>query len=435
MPLDVDEDGDSQDAGPSYRPPKLKMKLKETKLEREERRWRKEQRRLRKESNKIYRANGVSPVAGMAITPPRGGTSREESMSPPRKRAKTTSVDGDGTFERTRFDPRNAYMQEWDEDVWQPQPSAYKRDAEAARVIREEEEWRQKMFDLMAADDDGPIDLTSGCYRSPPPPMRTARYDILDDDGGGDGSPAAPHIPERIKRAAGWNHDTPDYANMDDEEYSESIRYGMWRRRNKDEVERQERAAKARAEQAETKARMKRMQEEEEKKRVEILKRETGKAEGKRRSKELDDYAGKWQTLRDGRTHAGGDDQASPVGFRLLDLPWPVFLGADTAAFHPTMLKHERIATFFDALLQHEIEKKQKVEAAGAAGTPVDGLADGETVTIKRVLRDAILAYHPDRFIGRYLKLVHIPEQDMVKEAVIQCSQIINDLASENKDK
>lgn len=431
MPFDVDDDGGDQDAsGPSYRPPKLKMKLKETKLEREERRWRKEQRRLRKESGKIYRANGVSPVAGMAITPPRGGTSREESMSPPRKRAKTTSVDGDGSFERSRPDDRNAYMQGWDEDVWQPQPSAYKRDAEAARAARDEEEWRQKMFDLMA-DEEGPIDLTSGRYRSPPlkpPPPLPSYHPTVDEDDLDGGGTSAPHIPERIRRAAGWNHDTPDYANMDEEEYSEAIRYGMWRRRNKDEVERQERAAKLKAEQADTKARMKRMQEDEEKKRVEVLKRETGRAEEKRRVKELVDYATKWQTLRDGRTDASKD--GDQPGFRLLDLPWPVFLGADTAAFHPTMLKPERISPFFEALLQHDLETKPK---AGDAPTEVPPAA--ETTTLRRVLRDAILAYHPDRFVGRYLKLVHGPEQEMVKEAVIRCSQIINDLASEIKDK
>jgi hypothetical protein len=419
---------DDQDAGSSYRPPKLKMKLKETKLEREERRWRKEQRRLRKESGRLYRANGVSPVAGMAITPPRPtGNSREESISPPRKRIRrTTSIEGEGTFEPSRPDVgRNAYMQDWDDDVWQPQASAYKRVAEAARAVRDEQEWRQKMFDLMADEEQGPIDLTSGRYRSPP--LRTARH--YEPDDAGDGSPASPYIPERIRRAAGWKHDTPDYANMDEEEYSEAIRYGMWRRRNKEEVERQERAAKFKREEAEIKARLKRMQEEEEKKRIEVLKRETGKAEQRRREREMVDYATKWQILRTGRAEPDKDPSASPP-LRLVEIPWPVFLGAETAAFHPTMLKPERISAFFGALHEYELGQKQEAD-----GPTIKAPPKGDTLTLRRVLRDAILAYHPDRFIGRYLNLVHVPEQEMVREAVIRCSQIINDLANENKDK
>ena len=411
---------DGQDEGSSFRAPKLKMKLKETRLEREERRWRKEQRRLRKESKKIFRANGISPVAGMAITPPRASESRDDSISPPRKRIRT----GDSQEELGEKRSHNAaYMQDWDEDAWEPQPSAFKRDAEAARTARDEHEWRQKMFDLMAADEGGPIDLTSGRYCSPPP-----RAGPSADPESTSPIGAGSRIPDRVKRAAGWGSSAPDYAHMDDEEYSEAIRYGMWRRRNKDEVERQEQAAKAREQEVETKARLKRMQEEEERKRVEVLKRETGKAEQRQREREIARYTDKWKALRAGRQDKT-EAECSPA-MRLLDLPWPVFIGTETASFHPTMLKPERIETFFNALLEYET-----VQSGSAGPTPQPSAkpAESDAPTLRKVLRDAILSYHPDRFVGRYLADVYEPEREMVKEAIIRCSQIINDLASESK--
>ena len=411
---------DGNDEESSYRAPKLKMKLKETQLEREERRWRKEQRRLRKESKKIFRANGVSPVAGMAITPPRASELRDDSISPPRKRLKT--VDSEEELRRNRS-YNAAYMQDWDEDAWEPQPSAIKRDAEAACTAREEHEWRQKMFDLMAADEGVPIDLTSGRYCSPPP--RPSRLDDLDSNlPVGAGS----RIPERVKRAAGWGSNTPDYADMDDEEYSEAIRYGMWRRHNKDEVERQEQAVKAKEQEAETKARLKRMQEEEERKRVEVLRRETGKVEQRRREREIAQYTDKWKALRD-RRQKENETECLPVT-RLLDLPWPVFVGTETASFHPTMLKPERIETFFKALLEYESAQSS---ATNTTAKPSAKPSEGDAPTLRKVLRDAILSYHPDRFVGRYLASVHQPEREMVREAIIRCSQIINELASETK--
>jgi hypothetical protein len=409
---------DGEDEGSSYRAPKLKMKLKETRLEREERRWRKEQRRLRKESKKIFRANGISPVAGMAITPPRASESRDDSISPPRKRSRTVDFEEEHGRNRSH---NAAYMQDWDQDAWEPQPSAFKRDAEAARTARDEHEWRQKMFDLMAADEGGPIDLTSGRYCSPPP--RTVQSNDL-----GSTSPigAGSRIPDRVKRAAGWGSSAPDYANMDDEEYSEAIRYGMWRRRNKDEVERQEQAAETREQEAETKARLKRMQEEEERKRVEVLKRETGKAEQRRRDREIAQYTDKWKALRAGR-QKGDEPEYSPA-IRLLDLPWPVFIGTETASFHPTMLKPERIETFFHALLQYETVQSPSAETTAK---PSAKPTEGDAPTLRKVLRDAILSYHPDRFVGRYLAGVYEPEREMVREAIIRCSQIINELASQ----
>jgi hypothetical protein len=394
--------------GPSYKPPKLRVKLKETPLERQERKWRKEQRRLRKESSRIYRANGVPSDAGMAVTPPRAtNRTQDGSMSPPRKRLRPLSPERDGNQSTTY---RNAHMQDWDESVWETRDQAYENTTQRVRNAHEDEAFRQKLFDLMA-DDEGPIDLTSGCYVSPP------RQSTLPDRG------SAPHVPDRVKRAAGWNESTPDYASMDDEQYAEAIRYGMWRRRNRDEIERQERADKAKQEDDALKARVKAARNAEEKKRVEVLKRESGKAEQKRKEKEIKIYQVKWSDLK--ATRDSITTGRSPAGLvRLIDMPWPVFMGAETSTFHPAMLQVERIRVFFDALLEMNIEESKECTGNDA---------EVAKVARKRILREAILAYHPDRFMGRYLGIVVESERDLVRDAIVRCSQQINEIAGEQK--
>lgn len=388
-------DDQPESSSHSHRQPKLKMKLKETDAERAERAWLKEQKRLRKESKRVYRANGISPRVGLATTPPRD-PGRDESMTPPRKRAAPDQDDEDPV--RTYgYDP-NRGMRNWDDDVWEPQRNGFDKRREAAQEAHEEEEWRAKMFDLME-DQEGPNPFVSGRYRSPPAPRAPTPP-----------SPARQTLPKRFQPG----DDVPDFSTMDDEEYAEAIRYGMWRRQNREEVERQERLKKAQEEEERRKAKLKEAQEREEKRRIEVLKRERGAQDTKRVQHELSEYKAKWESLR---ATSDKDSPEKATHLRLVDMPWPIFHGSSFHVFAPGMLSLDKIRAFYTAMLPP------------SSGTN----SEEDRAAMKKVLREAILAYHPDRFVGRYLDKVQEGEKEMVKEAVIRTSQIINELAAENK--
>ncbi|KAJ9110873.1 hypothetical protein QFC19_001382 [Naganishia cerealis] len=409
-----------------HRAPKLKMKLKETDTERAEREWRKEQKRLRKESRKVYRANGVSPLAGLATTPPRD-PGRDQSITPPRKRppSPVSSQDINEASRRTYgYDPNvttNDGYDDWDDEVWQPQPTGFEKLKAAATAHAREEEWRQKMFDLME-DEEGPNPFVSGRYYSPPRPPSPAP----------NSPPHGQAIPKRFQADDG---DVPDFSTMDDEEYAEAIRYGMWRRQNKDEVDRIERLRKLEEEEERKKTKAREAQEREEKKRIEVLRREKGMQETKRLQRELRDYKDKWEALRNAVTTtttappAGNGDETphSAATLRLVDMPWPIFQGSSFHVFAPSLLSADKIRAFYTAMLP------SNVTPSTATSTTAASSAEDDRLALKKILREAILAYHPDRFIGRYLTQVAETEREMVREAVIRTSQIINEIAADNK--
>lgn len=392
---------DAAESSKSRRGPKLKMKLKETESEKAEREWRKEQKRLRKESKRVYKANGISPLAGLATTPPRNAE-RDESITPPRKRPRYDD-DPDGERRQTYgYDPNaSSRLDDWDEDVWQPQPSGFEKLKAAARTEVEEEEFRQKMFDLME-DQEGPNPFVSGRYRSPPR------------------APSPPPVQQTIPKRFQPGDDVPDFSTMDDEEYAEAIRYGMWRRQNKEEVERLERLKKLQEEEDRKKAKAKEAQEKEEKRRIEVLAREKGAQDAKRTQQELSDYKAKWDALR---TTVAKDQQSESATLRLVDMAWPIFYGSSFHVFAPSMLSREKVEKFYTAMLP----------STSDISTTAPPTVDQDRAALKKILREAILAYHPDRFVGRYLAKVHEDEKELVKEAVIRTSQIINEIAADNK--
>ncbi|KAJ9118661.1 hypothetical protein QFC22_003881 [Naganishia vaughanmartiniae] len=396
-----------------HRAPKLKMKLKETDNERTERAWRKEQKRLRKETKKVYRANGVSPLAGLATTPPRDAD-RDQSITPPRKRRRSSEDAGDESDRRHAYgyDPdANVNLGGWDEHVWQPQPIGFEKLKAAGATGAEEEAWRQKMFDLME-DEEGPNPFVSGRYYSPPP--RPPSPSLAE-------SPQQ-RIPGRFKPPDG--DVPPNFSMMDEEEYAEAIRYGMWRRQNKDEVERLERLKKLEEEEERKKARGKEAQEREEKKRIEVLKREKGVQETKRIQRELAEYKDKWEALRSS-VMVDVDELDGGITLRMVDLPWPIFHGSSFHVFAPSLLSAEKIRAFYTAMIPSSSDT--------ATANPAASSIDEDRAALKKILREAILAYHPDRFVGRYLGKVDQAEREMVKEAVIRTSQIINEIAADNK--
>ncbi|KAL8283717.1 hypothetical protein RQP46_005512 [Phenoliferia psychrophenolica] len=222
---------------------------------------------------------------------------------------------------------------------------------------------------------------------------------------------------------------------LDEEEYAEHVRAGMWRRKNKDEAERIEAMEKARKLKQE-----KEQVENEKRQRVERDKirklEEKAKQRNKRDEQEARErYDSAWKKLQapprarpppataepppasTDPAAATSDDPAStttpPVAapqfypLRYTDFPWPLYSNVPYPPLSwPTAA--DITATAISSFLLAHLEPAAK----------------------KAALRAAVLAYHPDRFDRL---VTRIPEEkedvrERVKELGLRVSQVLNDL-------
>ena len=197
----------------------------------------------------------------------------------------------------------------------------------------------------------------------------------------------------------------PDPGRMGEEEYAEWVRGGMYRLKNRAEVERQERIRQERLE----RERLREVEEEKarkaEAKRLEKLRKEKGRVEEERRSAQRERYRSRWKTI----VEVGGEIEESELAF--VDIPWPIY--------RPPKRSLE---------LDHfEVETVRTFLLALAADT-----SDQDT-ELKKVIREAIRSFHPDRFFGRILPRVREADRETVKDAVERTTRILNDLAAEKR--
>ncbi|KAK4052419.1 hypothetical protein OIV83_002221 [Microbotryomycetes sp. JL201] len=217
---------------------------------------------------------------------------------------------------------------------------------------------------------------------------------------------------------------------MDDEEYAEYMRAGMWRIKNKDEIERQEAIERERQRKLE-KDRIE--DERRRKKEQERMRRLEEKA--KRKTQEQDKhyrqrYQDQWRKLVPATAAAtttkptplapppttqqapadSSSSSSSPAyPLRYTDFAWPVFPPMPLPPLSwPTVddITSSAVARF---LLE-----------------PYEGDKDKR----KQVLRQAVLMYHPDRF-SRLVERVPEDKQDVrdrVTELGLRVSQVLNDL-------
>ena len=263
----------------------------------------------------------------------------------------------------------------------------------------EERQFREKMFDAMGEDErlDG---------------LETQFNDFA-------------HVPDRWRRSdLGYEGD--DYLKMDpnamdDEEYAEWIRIGMYRyvyrlstlaptitsycrkthaeeyaKQQRKKAERAARKADEKARKAETKRLA--MLEEDKRKRQED--------EGNIRQLETarEEYNSRWiALLASGRE--GGD-----LAFH--DIPWPVI----------------------DAYRRRRMDRRLKVEDFTAkaiswflfGSEPSDG---------REKLREAIRRFHPDKFEGRFMQRLKKEEQERVLEGIAQVARILLTMTIDSKGK
>ncbi|GAA6060845.1 hypothetical protein JCM10212_005263 [Sporobolomyces blumeae] len=313
---------------------------------------------------------------------------RSESLSPPRHRPPASAV------------PPNPHY-DFDESSVPPE-QAYKR-------TRTDDEFYEALQDAQLADE-GAGFHEANLYERQVPAYATSY---------GSAAGAAAGID------AGRNH----LGGMDDDEYAEFVRAGMWRLKNRDEVERLERVEKERKAREERERRENLERDRKERERIRRLeeKRKRRNVEFEQQARER--YEQAWQRLQRPTTTATtttatrtpDETTATPatpkpstsVPLQFTDFAWPIF---PAVAFPPlswpvvTDLTTASISTFLLPSTLSPDERKVK-------------------------LRAAVLSYHPDKFERLIVK---IPEdkddvRERVRELGLRASQVLNEMMKSEK--
>jgi len=233
--------------------------------------------------------------------------------------------------------------------------------------------------------------------------FRSKLFSAMEEDERLDGLEASfnshAHIPHRWDSPVGCSSGTKDAADisaMTDEEYAEWVRRGMWRRTHREEVEAEERKQeeKKRRKEMERAARKAYEEEQRQKEVRRAAKRAEKEARGRRDA--WSTYQSSWSKLQ--ARAATALDEYGPLTFS--SVPWPVFMYAET----PEVLTKEAISQFLLSS-DHSLDK-----------------------TRKQRIREALLAYHPDRFVSRYISLVEPSHQKAVDEGVGRVVRVLNEL-------
>ncbi|KAJ7209747.1 hypothetical protein GGX14DRAFT_521276 [Mycena pura] len=287
-----------------------------------------------------------------------------------------------------------------------PQPAAgsssdsrYKPDYDAIRAELEEARFREKMADAFA-DDDGldSLEARMNDYAHVPERWRTgsgqrtgAYYDRASDD----------------------DIFNLDPRHMDDEEYAEWIRAGMYRKTHAQEyAEEQERKALRDARRAQEKAlkaenaRLAKLAEAERTR--EILKKQARRLEYAR-----ENYHLRWKTILS--TPDRGQNLLS-----FIDIPWPVLSAYRQKGSSSNKRDRGPALTLEDFT----------VDAIATFLVPTLGSGNEETDRRHRKdkIRETYLRFHPDKFEGRLMNQVRETDRQDVREAIGVVVRALNTL-------
>lgn len=193
---------------------------------------------------------------------------------------------------------------------------------------------------------------------------------------------------------------------MDDEEYAEWVRRGMWRRTHRDEVEAEERRVKEKEERKERERLAHRTIERAEKEKEARRAERKAEREQEKRAGAWASYRALWDALNSAAAAASvvSDDHVSAAKLTFRDVPWPVY----PSPVDVEPLTKDAIASFLLAT-DHSALK-----------------------TRKQCLREALLSYHPDRFVGRYVGLIRLSERALVQEGIGRVIRALNTLTEED---
>lgn len=237
----------------------------------------------------------------------------------------------------------------------------------------------------------------------------------------------------------------PSMNGMNDDEYTQFIRDGMERLRNitdqhhREELKRQrEKAAEERLRREE--ADQKRREERRKRRKANTTQPQPQQSQSQPRhyvnveedtdtvvdlvrdSKALERarYINIWQSL----IGVGAQGEIQQVEMRYKDIPWPIYGGKQ--------LDKSNIYNFLSDLATDTTGTGTGTTVNKSSSTSSSSSSTSVKDREKKVLRDAIRIFHPDRFFGRFLERVRVSDRDKVKEGVEVCSRVINALAAEN---
>ncbi|KDR75656.1 hypothetical protein GALMADRAFT_68391 [Galerina marginata CBS 339.88] len=294
-------------------------------------------------------------------------------------------------------------------------PHGHKPDHDALHAEIEDQLFREKMFDALGDDErlDG-VEARFNDFAGVPDRWRTSKAGL---DGAGKG-----------KQRANFYDDEGDELlkldprNMDDEEYAEWIRAGMYKKTHAEEYAEKQRKKVAqtarRAEEKARKAEAARLEKaaEEERKRRKVEREE------RRMDYAREEYNTRWTELLAAQSGGGL--------LRFDDVPWPI------GSAH----RHKRRPTKDDegaeAGLAGTSGRATNVEDLTAEAissflllaSRVVGPDSTRKKERKDKLRVTLLRFHPDKFEGRFMGRFEKAEWERVREAIGQVSRVLNSL-------
>ena len=399
-----------------------KLKLKRTPEEEEQRRLRKERKKERKRKH-----DDQDPRAGASSKKARG----QQSSS----RMKWASSDEDDI--EIGPQPAGASGSAW--NIPPSQSYAHKPDYDALKAEIEQQRFREKMFDAMGEDERlDSVEARFNDYAQVPDRWRMdggkSRQNVFEDD--------------FVKQ---------DPALMDDEEYAEWIRLGMYRfvpqldfaictidmicacRKTHAEeyAEQQRRKAAKEARRAEEKqrkaetARMEKVAEEE-------CKQRKLESASRRLNWAREQYNTRWEILLSGASDAAiavGDAQVtgSITMLSFDDIPWPIATAHHRDKFERHHHSKGKPTEGLDDTRKSISAAEMTADAIASFLLPVAAaISDAERALKKKErkdkLRETFLRFHPDKFEGRFMKRIKEEEREKVREAIGQVSRALNAL-------
>ncbi|KAG9038379.1 hypothetical protein FRB95_001791 [Tulasnella sp. JGI-2019a] len=215
------------------------------------------------------------------------------------------------------------------------------------------------------------------------------------------------HIPSRWRDRTGHeaSGSVPQSKTMmDDEEYAEYVRRGMWERTHKADAEERVAKEKERAKRKKKEKTLREKTKEIEREEVERRRRKKEERANEQFVEGWKAYERRWANLQ--QAAATATLVSGSLGFD--DLPWPVVVDGSRTSLEG--LNREVISAFLLSPL-HSAEKSRRARVRGA-----------------------LLLYHPDRFESRLMMGVRHKERDRVKDAVGRVARALTSLAEETND-
>ncbi|KAJ3748634.1 hypothetical protein DFH05DRAFT_1388978 [Lentinula detonsa] len=283
-----------------------------------------------------------------------------------------------------------------------PGPSNHRSDYETLHAELEEKRFREKI--AMAFEDDERLDSIE------------ARFNCF------------AHVPVhwggRIHSKPRINYDNDEFLamdpmSMDDEEYAEWIRVGMYRKSHAQEIAEKERL---KAERAARRAHEKAVRAETERlEKLAAAERRSRRQEKENQRLELSrsEYHNRWKLLL---SNTSADMPQAEIGFD--DIPWPIL---------PAFKKSDKKSAS-DNALSLSLDDFTRGEISTFLFTS-SRLAETEMAKAKKdrkeKLRETLLRFHPDKFEGRLMSRVRPDEKVKVTEALAIVVRVLNDLMGE----